>query len=95
MLLVPVGLWFLKLSGHGAEIYELEKEYFKILMWCGGGMTLSSALSSFFTGRGKTFVISAPSQFSLLCLSQHVVKILGTYHVESPSLNQLADHELI
>ncbi|MEE9367921.1 MAG: MATE family efflux transporter [Pontiella sp.] len=57
MLLTPVGIWFLKLSGHGAEVLALEKEYFSILMWCGGGMTLSSALSSFFSGRGKTFVI--------------------------------------
>ena len=27
MLLVPAGLWFLKLSGHGPEIYALEQEY--------------------------------------------------------------------
>jgi MATE family multidrug resistance protein len=57
MLLTPVGLWCLRLSGHGADVLALEEEYFKILMWCGGGMTLSSALSSFFSGRGKTFVI--------------------------------------
>lgn len=57
MLLVPAGIWFLRLSGHGPEVLALEEEYFKILMWCGGGMTLSSALSSFFSGRGKTFVI--------------------------------------
>ncbi len=57
MMLVPVGLWFLRISGHGAEVLALEEEYFRILMWCGGGMTLSSALGSFFSGRGKTFVI--------------------------------------
>jgi MATE family multidrug resistance protein len=57
MALTPVGLWLLRISGHGAEVLALEEEYFKILMWCGGGMTLSSALSSFFSGRGKTFVI--------------------------------------
>ena len=57
MLLTPVGLWFLRISGHGAEVLALEEEYFSILMWCGGGMTLSSALGSFFSGRGKTFVI--------------------------------------
>ncbi|MDF7800843.1 MATE family efflux transporter [Pontiellaceae bacterium B1224] len=57
MLVAPVGIWMLRLSGHGPEILALEEEYFKILMWCGGGMTMSSALSSFFSGRGKTSVI--------------------------------------
>ena len=55
--LVPAGLWFLRISGHGAEVLALEEEYFKILIWGGGGMVLSSALSSFFSGRGKTFVV--------------------------------------
>ena len=57
MLLMPLGSWFLTISAHGAEVLRLEQEYFKILMWGGGGMVLSSALSSFFSGRGKTFVI--------------------------------------
>lgn len=57
MLLTPLGAWVLRLSGHGSEVLALEQEYFKILMWGGGGMALSSALSSFFSGRGKTFVI--------------------------------------
>ncbi|WP_168433538.1 MATE family efflux transporter [Pontiella sulfatireligans] len=59
MALTPIGLWSLRISGHGPEVLALEEEYFKILMWCGGGMALSSALSSFFSGRGKTFVIMA------------------------------------
>ena len=57
MMLAPAGLWLLRISGHGAEVLALEEEYFSILMWCGGGMALSSALGSFFSGRGKTFVI--------------------------------------
>ena len=57
MALTPFGVWLLRISGHGPEVLALEVEYFKILMWCGGGMVLSSALSSFFSGRGKTFVI--------------------------------------
>lgn len=64
MVLVPVGLWFLRLSSHGAEVLALEEEYFKILMWCGGGMTLGSALSSFFSGRGKTMVIMGCNIFA-------------------------------
>ena len=57
MLLTPAGLMLLRLGGHGADVLALEEEYFRILMWCGGGMTLSSALSSFFSGRGLTLVI--------------------------------------
>lgn len=57
MLLTPVGLFLLRFGGHGADVLVLEEQYFRILMWAGGGMTMSSALSSFFSGRGKTFVI--------------------------------------
>ncbi len=57
MLVAPVGLWLLQLSAHGPEVLVLEKQYFSILMWCGGGMTLSSALSGFFSGRGQTSII--------------------------------------
>ena len=56
-LLIPFGLWLLKISAHSPEVMAMEQRYFSILMWCGGGMTLSSALSGFFSGRGKTFVI--------------------------------------
>ncbi|MDF7807689.1 MATE family efflux transporter [Pontiellaceae bacterium B12219] len=64
MLITPLGLWFLRLSGHGPEILALEEDYFRILMWCGGGMTMSSALSSFFSGRGKTSVIMVCNIFA-------------------------------
>jgi len=57
MLITPFGIWFLRIGGHAPEVLALEEKYFSILMWCGGGMVLSSALSSFFSGRGKTFVI--------------------------------------
>lgn len=64
LALTPVGLWCLRLSSAEPEVLALEEEYFKILMWCGGGMTLSSALSSFFSGRGQTFVIMACNIFA-------------------------------
>ena len=57
MMLVPVGLWCLRISGHEPDILAMEQEYFSILMWCGGGMTMSSALSGFFSGRGNTAVV--------------------------------------
>jgi MATE family multidrug resistance protein len=64
MALTPLGLWMLRFGGHGAEVLALEEEYFRILMWCGSGMALSSALSSFFSGRGKTFVIMGCNIFA-------------------------------
>lgn len=57
MALTPVGIALLRLSGHAPEVLALEEHYLRILMWCGGGMTLSSALGSFFSGRGRTLVI--------------------------------------
>ncbi len=59
MALTPVGIGLLRLSGHDPDVLALEEHYLRILMWCGGGMTLSSALGSFYSGRGKTSVIMA------------------------------------
>ena len=53
-IIKPVGLLLLKISGHPPEVLALEAEYFSILMWGGGGIVLSSAISSFFSGRGCT-----------------------------------------
>ena len=50
-LLEPVGLLLLNISGHPPEVLALEAEYFSILMWGGGGIVLSSAISSFFGAR--------------------------------------------
>ena len=73
LALMPVGLWFLRISGHGAEVLALEEEYFQILMWAGGGMVLNSALSSFFSGRGKTVPV-------MVCnISANLLNILLNY----------------
>ena len=57
LCLMPIGLAILNLIGHEQEILVLEKQYFKILLYGGGGMVLSSALSAFFSGRGRTRVV--------------------------------------
>lgn len=55
-LLTPLGYWIMDHSGHAPSVIALEKQYFFILN-AGGVLFLSSAaLSSFFTGRGKTKV---------------------------------------
>lgn len=57
VLLAPIGISLLRLSGHESEVLMLEEQYFKILLFGGGGMVLSSALSAFFSGRGRTRVV--------------------------------------
>ena len=56
-LLQPVGLWVLRLVGHAPEVLQLEETYFRILLYSGGGMVLSSAFSSFFSGRSCTRMV--------------------------------------
>ena len=57
LLLIPVGLWMLSLSGHAPAVMAAEKTYLTILMAGGLFLPLSSAVSSFFSGRGLTKVI--------------------------------------
>lgn len=57
LLLIPVGLWMLSLSGHAPDVMAAEKTYLKVLMAGGLFLPLSSAVSSFFSGRGLTKVI--------------------------------------
>ncbi len=57
LLLIPAGLWMLSVSGHAPAVLAEEKTYFSILMLGGLQLPLSSAISSFFSGRGLTKVV--------------------------------------
>lgn len=57
LLLIPVGLKIFSISGHEPSVLELEKQYFTILMCGGVSLPLNGALSSFFSGRGKTWTV--------------------------------------
>ena len=57
LLLEPVGVGVLRLVGHAAEVLKLEEQYMRILLFGGGGMVLSSAIGSFFSGQGQTRVV--------------------------------------
>jgi MATE family multidrug resistance protein len=57
LLLIPAGRWMLSLSGHAPEVMAAEKTYLTILLAGGLFLPLSSAVSSFFSGRGLTKVI--------------------------------------
>ncbi len=57
LLAVPLAPMFFALAEHGAEAMQQEIRYFQIL--CAGGppLLISAALSAFYSGRGKTWVL--------------------------------------
>jgi MATE family multidrug resistance protein len=57
LLLIPVGRWMLTISGHPPAVMAAEKTYLTILLAGGLFLPLSSAVSSFFSGRGLTRII--------------------------------------
>lgn len=59
LALTPAGLYLIGLSGHAPAVKELEKQYFAILNAGGVLVTVNTALSAFFTGRGRTKVTMA------------------------------------
>ncbi|MFC1834212.1 MATE family efflux transporter [Thermodesulfobacteriota bacterium] len=54
---IPLGRLVLSHSGHGETLIQLEKTYYSILMLGGVMLPLQAALSSFFSGRGRTKVV--------------------------------------
>ncbi len=53
---VPLGRWIISASGHAPEVKILELQYYTLLAVFGGFSAINGALSSFFTGQGKTAV---------------------------------------
>jgi len=60
-VLLIFGYWLSEplfdLAGHDPKVREQEIPYFGILTLGGGGVVLSSALSAFYSGRGKTWIV--------------------------------------
>ncbi len=54
---IPLGFMVFSWAGHDPEVQILEKNYFALLMVGGVVQPLNAALSSFFSGRGKTTVV--------------------------------------
>jgi multidrug resistance protein, MATE family len=54
---IPLGNMVLAWAGHEAEVLRQEQEYFSILMLGGVALPINAALSSFFSGRGRTTVV--------------------------------------
>ncbi len=54
LVLIPLGIFFLKISGHGPVVFEQERIYFIILMLGSISQPVGAAISGFFSGRGDT-----------------------------------------
>lgn len=61
LFLLPVGNWILSVGGHAPEVVIREKTYFFYLMFALIFQVINAALSSFYSGRGRTKVIMAVS----------------------------------
>ncbi len=57
LAMIPLGRLALDWSNHGPDLIPLEKQFFSILMMGGMLLPLNAALSSFFSGRGRTKVV--------------------------------------
>lgn len=66
LVLLPLGHLIFESSGHPPQIVEYEKSYFSIVYAGGVFYILNGALSAFYSGRGKTYVIMAVSVFANL-----------------------------
>ncbi|MGD9646007.1 MAG: MATE family efflux transporter [Pirellulales bacterium] len=49
---IPLAPWLFELVGHAPAVREYEVIYYQVTCYGGGGLVVSAALSSFFTGRG-------------------------------------------
>jgi MATE family multidrug resistance protein len=78
LALTPAGYWIIEHSGHAASVVPLEKQYFFILNSGAIIYLASAALSSFFTGRGKTKVPMAVNMAgNLLCILLSWLLVFG------------------
>jgi len=57
LMLIPLGIFFLKISGHGPEVFKEERIYFLILMLGAVSQPVVAAISGFYSGRGDTTTV--------------------------------------
>ncbi|OGR81367.1 MAG: hypothetical protein A2X32_11115 [Elusimicrobia bacterium GWC2_64_44] len=78
LLLTPLGYFIIDHSGHAPSVIPLEKQYFLILNSAGLVFLASTALSAFFTGRGKTKVPMAVNMAgNALCILLSWLLVFG------------------
>lgn len=54
---IPLAPRIFALADHTSRVMQLEVQYFQILCWGGPAMLVGQALSSFYSGRGRTSVV--------------------------------------
>jgi len=80
LALTPAGRYLIDASGHPASVKVLEKQYFTILNAGGVLVTVNTALSAFFTGRGRTKVtMSANMAGNAVCVLFSWLLIFGRW----------------
>jgi len=85
LIAVPLAPTIFEASGHQAEMVSQETIYFRILAWGGPGLLAAAALSSFYSGRGKTrTVMWVDSAYSILNLVLDYLWIFG--HAGFPAM---------
>ncbi len=57
LLAIPFATWAFAVVGHSPEVQRLEVRYFQFLTCGAGASVVAAALSTFFTGRGKTGIV--------------------------------------
>ncbi|MBA3314651.1 MAG: MATE family efflux transporter [Planctomycetota bacterium] len=57
LAIVPLSPMIFRWAGHSAPVQRLEVEYFSVLCYGAVPMTLCSALSGFYSGRGRTLTV--------------------------------------
>ncbi len=78
-ILLPLGgYWIIMNNGHSPDIAELEVKYFIAMTPCAGFTCMETAFLSFFSGRGKTFLVAAIKIAGcLLCVPLNYLLIFG------------------
>jgi len=66
LLAIPLAPAVFALAGHEPEVQQLEVLYFQILCWGIPAMLIAQALSSFYSGRGKTRIVMCVDTFVAL-----------------------------
>ena len=80
LLSIPLANWMFSLSTSDPNLLGLETLYFTVLAYGAGGSVMAAALSSFFTGRGKTgIVMIVDSSSCLVNLGLDLVLIFGYF----------------
>ncbi|HMO14554.1 MAG TPA: MATE family efflux transporter [Pirellulaceae bacterium] len=79
-LLIWIAPWLFSLSGHSAEIQQLETDYFQALSWGSVGILVSQAGAAFYSGRGRTSVVMwVDTLFALLNVVLDYCWIFGEF----------------